>query len=770
MSLVRCNVGPTSVQLLETLREREIEHLNLDGNDLGLPEYESEVIEPLADYLKFNKFLLSLNLSFNNLSVETVTSLIDALCESDTVLRPDDLPQEEEEEIPIEQLLDEAEAEEGEPSEEEEEELEVDEEGEPEETQEEGEAEEEEAEEKEEKSEEESDDEDAEEKLQEQARLAQEKLDKQYARLFRSLMKEEAKARKASEREYRHATAKVADYLTVIRAQKQADKEKKIAEFCARRSGWSRLQYVLLRGNNVGDRGAASLARLLQNTVDLNEDEVNQIDEQLREKINQLIAQLVEERGKTRLSEAKEWQSIQKEHAAVTDKAESGKDEEEDEYAKDAPQVVFSNIEGGESDEEGNEPDSPLIEAELEGIDCSGWSLDIHPIKSGMNSIVYLDLGSCGVGSKGLTALSETLQANKVLTTLILRNNRFNTKFTKTKNEDGEVEQKEATDYVSPGFASLVKALGVNGTLAHLDLGYCNLQGSAVQLLASSLSGNSSLVTLCLEGNRLLASPPPDPTAESGSCLKNLLESITQSGIQHLNLSSMDLHEMLWQDESELLALLCQQLTSLYLNNTGISGGQLNRVYLSATESFTLQVLHLSRNQFVSEDDGQGVGLFLSQCVELSELCLDDHPKLSSRAVHEMFQNAPNCLSRLSCNRVGLSSAFVDSRPVFSADVLGNLSYLSLSDIDISSEAQLREWSDCIRSASSRLNVLSLWSRKINMEECLGTCIPLVNGLATLLYADFGVLLRFDGGQDISDTLGQMELTLTQRRLSLNTM
>ncbi|EPY35856.1 hypothetical protein STCU_00877 [Strigomonas culicis] len=802
LSLIRCSLGATAAPVLELMKNGELEHVNLEGNDLGLSENEEGVREVLCEFLQRNKFLLSLNVAHNNFSADAVEAFMTALATSDTTLSPEDLPAEPEEEPrPIEDYLvsfaDEEGEEEEEEAAEEDEEIETsdakadDDDEEEEEEEEENEEEEEEAEEEEaeEEEEDEADEEDEEDEEKEKRKKATRKdkprplskaekkreLRKRQrfnARQVRALVKEESKVRRVVVNQYAADTRTVAGYMDVIRQTVQDEKKRAVAAFCARRSGWSTMKYLILRSNHVGDKGAAAVALMLRHEVSLEEEEVARIDASLREKTGVLLEALQAQRGKSMSEERKERKRLEQMLADVVAAAYKASaieakelDEDDDEYSRDAPQVLMTNMDeeeakAAEADEEELEIEEP---PEFE-LDTSEWTLNIHPLKSGMNSLLYLDLGSCDIGGKGIKSLATSLRDNKVLESIILRNNRFGVSFQKVtvEDDDNTAERRvEVPNFVSPGFIAFTEMLAVNSTLLHLDLGYCSLQPASIHLLAAALCQNKTLVTLCLEGNRIGQTVPVETEGDDAdpSCLLDLLAGVSASAIQHLNLSHNELERILWQEEIDALASVARGVSSLYLNGVGLTGDHVDKwVEALGGEASSIHVLHMARNAFQTEVDGDALGRLFSICPALEELCLDDHGKLSSKAVCRALAHVPPSLTSISLNRVGISG-------VLDTVSLETLEYLSLSDIAIHSSDQLAAWVKYIGEQCNDLKYLSLWSRHLQMQAMLDTCCTLATTLETLQYADFGVMLRFDQQQDTLNALGKMERQFLSRRI-----
>nr|CCC94469.1 unnamed protein product [Trypanosoma congolense IL3000] len=83
-----------SESFLPLLRDTMIRVADFEGNDLGLTKDVDDSVPLLAEYIKFNKFLMELNLNNNNLSGSSAQTLLEALVKSDTRLYPEDLTKE----------------------------------------------------------------------------------------------------------------------------------------------------------------------------------------------------------------------------------------------------------------------------------------------------------------------------------------------------------------------------------------------------------------------------------------------------------------------------------------------------------------------------------------------------------------------------------------------------------------------------------------------------------------------------------------------------
>ncbi|CCW70546.1 unnamed protein product [Phytomonas sp. Hart1] len=432
-----------------------------------------------------------------------------------------------------------------------------------------------------------------------------------------------------------------------------------------------------------------------------------------------------------------------------------------------APEMGMFNAEDSTMDNMENQ-DAEMFENELtEDLDCemesSNITIPILPTKAGMNSITFLDLSSCGISSTGLGDIASSLEQNKVLTTLILRNNaidkplRRSTQIvthTDTLNASAEVSNSS----IASGFLTFANMLRINQTLKNIDLGHCQLQRKSIICLAGALKENKVLSALNLEGNPKAFSWS---TGTQENSLLTLLCSIEQSySLNILNLSNNDLEESLSGEEIYALANIITRLTTLHLCNVGLNGDHIMRLIAAIGDrSCALCVLKLARNRFVSED-GQHIGAFLNLCNNIKELNLDGNTKLDSDGLFSVLASLPNCsLSWLSCNGTAVVAA--SAIPSF---VMQHLTYLSLSDIEVKSSNDLASWVSLLSECGGKIRFLSLWSRHLDMLLSLDTLKEMVKAMHSLLYGDFGVLLRFDVMEDQFHALEEMENLFSSRR------
>eukprot|EP00796_Vickermania_ingenoplastis_P013365 gene13365-9194_t len=816
LTLAKCSIRSIAPTALAEMQKSSLTTLDLQENDLGIEDDATEEVSTaLGDLLKYNKFLLTVNLSQNNFTPKQSRALFDALAVSDTTLLPDDLPAEPEEELPpIEEYVDrtiffgeDEEDEEDEPEEEsEEEQEEAEEDEEQSEEGEEGEGDEEapkigkkkkafrddsdeedegeeqeEAEEAEEAADNEEEEGEEGEEGEEPAVKIDPRIERRYNRLIKRLFRDEGKDRKELVLEYLSEALDVAQEILRIRERKEKEKQDRINKYCKRRSGWSHIQEIYFRGNRLGDVGAAGVALTLRDEVKLTEEETERISTEMSEKADALAEKIVKARRDTLTLEMKEYRLLLREErqmrreiklraenaakAAVVHPAfilnENDEENDEEREEQEIGSVIMTNVEDEAQDEtlddnadiDGDEPEEAEGEAELD--ERERWEIPFPPRKSGLNSIRVLDLGSCEIGSRGLKKISTTLESNKVLEKLVLRNNiKFAVLFKKVEAEDdeeaeeGHAEQKvEVPHFVSPGFTAFTSMLRVNKTLKHIDLGYCQLSADGVLLLSRALLENSTIEYLNLEGNKVgeIAEVRSDPPKEEGAspaegaegaeeregtvelipCLPHLLESLIASSVKHLSLSSNDLSEALGIAEVKALGTLTGKLLTLELNNVGLTRKQLN-LWANAVEQSALTSLQLNRNYFDGSEDG-------------------------TAALQELKR---------------LHSSTADGAVTIPPTLLESLNYLSLADMSCTTLDDLCEWVSLMAAHGKALRYLALWSRNINMEVSLDPFLPLVETLVELLYIDFGVLLRFDmDPPDVTDTLGTIEKVLTARRL-----
>lgn len=765
LSLSNCSLRRVASNLLLEIQKTSIATLNLQGNDLGIEDDMTEdIIAALADLLKYNKFLLKLDLSYNHFTPKQLRILLNAFASSDTTLVPDDLPPEPEEEIiPIEDyvkrhlFLGGTESGSERDENDDEEDVEEDEEpppvnGEPDEDDEHrrnSSDEEEDAEEDEEDNEssksggdnEDSNDVGNEDEDEEKEPKTDPQIAKKLKVLFSKLFREEEKARKGVISEYLRELLNVAqERIGGIRERKEIETQERVEQFCKRRSGWSQLEELNLRGNRLGDIGAIGIALILRDEVPLTSDEVEKIETTLREKNDVLLNALTKDRETTKVEEMKAFKSIlleekrERQGFLQQERIASGSKEMNSSFGvrssetrksqvRRTSSIVFTNMDDKgeedhslappEEDEEEEEvrtadegAEKEEVDGEDEGEDVAAereteleerepWSFAVRPTKKGLNSIRVLDLGGCEIGSRGLKKISVSLESNKKLDTLILRNNtKFAVLLQSVEGIEADDEEEEASSiekkvevphYISPGFESFSSMLKGNKFLKHLDLGFCQLSPDSITVLSSALKENSTLEYLNLEGNRigeplgtsqgsqdiretrktngspnkrgdlLLASSGGVPVEETPSgagenenllpnrnfsCLLQLLQALRLGGsIKHLFLNQMDLSQSFQKDEAIALGeLSCKQLISLQLNAVGFTATHMTLWYEALEEQgveiTSLRSLQLERNEFAGTADGEVIGQVVGRLnSSLVDISLESNHKLSSSGV-----------------------------------------------------------------------------------------------------------------------------------------
>ena len=560
----------------------------------------------------------------------------------------------------------------------------------------------------------------------------------------------------------------------------ETEKQSKNEAYCKARSGWSRLKSLNLRGNIFGDRGARAVKRILKDDIQLGSEELETIRDKLKGKFIALLQDLQESRKSTLVDECIERRKLIDEFVRLKNvqlisfsnkQNHQKRSKEDDDDVDNTPNVGMPNTEGDTLSNEENIDVEMLADEIAEDFDWetegSNVIIPILPTKVGMNSIEFLDLSSCGISSNGLKAIASSLGQNKVLRTLLLRNNAIDRAPGQSAQLVTNTDARNAspTEGYSPliasGFVAFADMLQINQTLKNIDLGYCQLQPESIICLACALGKNKVLSALNLEGNPKGFSRS---TGTQENSLLTLLCAIEQAGsLDTLNLSNNDLDDSLWGEEICALGNVITRLKSLHLCNVGLNGDHMMRlVSVIGGRSCALRVLNLARNRFVSED-GPHIGAFLNLCDEIKELNLDGNAKLDSDGFFSVLALLRNTsLSWLSCNGTA-----VDAASAIPSFVVQHLNYLSLSDIEVKSLDALLDFVRLLSEHGSNICFLSLWSRHLDMQLSLDHLKEMVETMRSLLYGDFGVLLRFDANADECRSLEEMENTFSSRRVTL---
>ncbi|KAG5496105.1 hypothetical protein JKF63_02405 [Porcisia hertigi] len=840
LSLVNCSLENTIIPLMEALTSTEMQRLSLDRSNIGFSSADTDfegLTHSFCEAVKVSKFLTSLNLSNTNLNVNFVVALIDALIESDTKLLPEDLGEDAAEDIEwsLEGRLNKAAflggrdpddssasladsatvSDDGEDatsspgsSESDEENSVSDNESEEEVGDDAGD---EDASEGEEGGEEEEDTEDDEEEAIQRAkdqrqRARKEKREREaqqrhFQKQLRAFLRGEVQARSALAHEYcRELQSLVTVNSDAIADRRATERQQKKEAYCSRRSGWSRLETLILRGNQVGDRGCKKLSYALRDEVPLSAEEVverqqamDAIWDGLGEEIGAARSAVV--RGEKKARQAL-LQMVQRESlvlapahstsisAALSD---SG---DEDEYAKEAPPVLLTNVEqppGGSSaldDNPGSDSDADTdadASSDLSPEEKKEWQEWVaqalpHPpvahTKKGMNTLRVIDLGSCNIERKGLKALAEVLKTNKVLETLSLRHNTIGSRAPAKRHQHTEDDLS-----ISPEFAEFSEMLSTNRALCHLDIGYCHLGPNDVRALAKALCQNSSMVTLNLEGNQLSVDEAYQQQKHAHSYLYDLWMTVARPGsaLRNLNMDHNDLAACLWQEEVAALAAVCGQLTSLSLSHVSLQLRHLQAWSQALplpdmSYSPTVRILHLARNEFVSEVDGAALGLLLQHFTALEELSLEGHPLLGSSGMAAALEYLPTTMRRLNCTATGLTTPWVGAaqNPVFPVAVAKQLKCLLLGDVEASTVDAIGEWVAFLKTtAPQKLQFLSLWARGMSGKEVdvMPPLLDLAQACPSLLHVDSGFQPYFHISTFASSCFEEMELLLFPRRM-----
>ncbi|GET91376.1 hypothetical protein, conserved [Leishmania tarentolae] len=832
LRLVNCALESTANALMEAVKNTEMRLLSLERSDLGIgsAEWDSEgLTTSFCDAVKVNKFLTSLNLSNTNLDTKFVVALIDALLESDTKLLPEDLGEDPEEVTmwPFEGRLDESafvsgdgedgsnasladeetvsdaddeatpssDASEIDPGEDDVGDMD----GDDEET---GDnPEDEDGSEEEEEEEEEEEDADLEAKaLKERERQEEKKWKTQQKRIrqqLKLLLQNEVHERRDLAHKYYRGLQDVVSINSapIVHCQ-AAERQQKKEAYCSRRSGWSRLETLVLRGNQVGDRGCRKLAYLLRDEVPLSEEEVTQRQEAIDAVRETLGEKLGAARRAVERGEKKAWRALllkaQREasHFAVDRRtsisAVLSDMDEEDEYAKEAPPVLLTNVEqpfsnsvdgspvsDGEDDTDASSDLNPEERREWkEWVAQSLPHMSVGLTKKGMNSIRVIDLGSCGISRKGVQTLAEVLKSNRVLETLCLRHNPIGSSASAKKHA-----QSEDGVAIFPEFAEFAEMLSVNGALCHLDMGYCNLSPDDVRAIAEALRQNTSMATLNLEGNQLGVDEGYQQQMHMHSYIYELWMTAARpvSALRSLNMDHNHIASCLWQEEVAALAAVCGQLTSLSLSHVGLQLRHLqawSEALPPEDPSYTptVRILHLARNELATEADAAALGSLLRHFTALEELSVEEHPLLGSSGVAAALEHLPVTMRRLNCTETGLTTPCVGAaqNPVLPVGVVEQLTCLLLGDVEAPTVTALGEWVNFLKMVEPRqLQFLSLWSRGMTGREA--NLKPLQLELAqmcpSLLHVDNGFQPEFHASTSESNCFEQVERILFPRRI-----
>ncbi|CAG9580009.1 conserved hypothetical protein [Leishmania major strain Friedlin] len=831
LCLVNCALENTVTALMEAVKNTEMKRLGLERSDLGIGSSNSAsegLTTSFCEALKVNKFLTSLNLSNTNLDTTFVVALIDALLESDTKLLPEDLGEDAEEVLgwSLEGRLDKAafvsggDRDDSNASLIDDETVGDDDDATPSPDASESDAGEDDADDKdsgdeeadgdaedEEGSEEEEEEEEEEEAAHEaKARRLRERQEKEEWQLQQKRIRHELKVLLQSELWERSDLAHeyyqglqdiVAINSAPIANRRAAERQQKKEAYCSRRSGWSRLETLILRGNQVGDRGCKKLACLLRDEVPLSEEEVVQRQEAIDAMRGSFGERLGAARSVVERGEKRAWRELlrkaQRESpdfaierrtsisAALSDL------DEEDEYAKEAPPVLLTNVErspssssveespasDGDGDTEASSGFNP--EEQREWQEWVAQALPHMPValtKKGMNTIRAIDLGSCGISRKGVQTLAEVLKTNKVLETLCLRHNPIGSSAPAKKHaqpEDGLT--------IFPEFAEFAEMLSVNGAVCHLDMGYCHLSPDDVRAVAEALRHNTSMVTLSLEGNQLGVDEGYQQQTYAHSYIYELWMTAARPGsaLRNLNMDHNHIATCLWQEEVAALAALCGQLTSLSLSHVGLRLRHLeawSEALLPEDPSYspTVRVLHLAHNELATEADGAALGLLLRHFTALEELSVEEHPLLGSSGVAAALEYLPATMRRLNCTATGLTTPCVGAaqNPVLPVAVVKQLTCLLLGDVEAPTVMALGEWVTFMKRAAPRqLQFLSLWARGMVGREAdvMPLQLELAQTCPSLLHMDSGFQPEFHASTFASNCFEQMEQLLFLRRM-----
>jgi hypothetical protein len=832
LSLVNCSLRADMSMLMEVLKDREVHQLCLERSAIGCGSTDAErdaVLSSMAAYLKSNKFLTSLDLSYTDLDPEAVSTLMSALVDSNTQMLPHDVNDEAPDTFDPASLIDRlnpavlmgtarrdnTEYSEGGGAEHEELAADIDEEEERGASQDgsgdaslengftgDGDAD-------DDPDEEGEDGEDGErasrhnpsaeenQKQRDRERLrAEHQLQKQHRHQVEEHAQLEARERRTLIEEYLSGVNEIVASSSADIAKRYAEEKQRAKEvYCSRRSGWSHLQALLLRGNRLGDSGVKQVALLLRDEVPLSEDEARERQEAADAARSTIGAALGAGRAAIAAKERKAWkrllQMAQSEFAAFSVHQDDGAlaknaEEEEDEYAKEAPSVLLTNVEnrrgGGSDDDDDGVAPSDDGGGKMTAEEKSHWEewaaaglplVTVAPMKKGMRSITLLDLGSCHIGRKGLEALAQVLRTNTVLETLCLRHNPIGggtVKSTTTSHEG-------PAGTLSTSFASFADMLHVNKSLRTLDVGYCQLGPDHVRALAAAIRDNPVLETVGLEGNQLGIDEAYQQKQLPHSYLYDLWMAAAQPGsaLRHLHMSHNSVALCLWPEEAAALAAVCGQLSSFSFSHVGLQESHVQLWSEALQQNFsshhpTVSILELSRNDLAGEAGGKALGSLLHCFTSLKELVLNDYPLLGSAGVAAALEHLPTTMRSLSCDGTGLTEPLVGAvqSPVLPPPVAEQLTSLMLGDVEAPNARALEAWTTHLAESAKHVHSLSLWARGMAGKE--GEVLPLFVGLARacpfLQYVDCGFRPQFRASTPIGAQFAELERILLQRRLS----
>lgn len=857
LGLPNTKFGRVAESLLPMLKDTMIRVLDLEGNDLGLTKDDSDALAQLVEFIKFNKFVVDLNLNNNNINGITAQQLLEALVKSDTRLYPQDVQDGEEDAVVDEEddgvglesvsffIGQDEEEDEGDDFEDDEEvEDPVEEEGTDQDGTQEGgsplmkdgsdnenDDEEDEEDEGNEEQQEDAADGDAEEEGEEEEEEEEDEegegkpkplpphLERKFNRLFRRLYKEERELRRGCANQYVREASLLMEEHAIIREELAEEKRVEIDKYCRRRSGWSHIQVLRLRGNPIGNKGAVALASALRHELQLEEEEEERIQKDLSNDADRLLNKLTVDYKRTLVEESRERDRMQSEYllwlqtfkAWITGNSRASADVlaidetatfgaasdyggefDEDQHGGDEEQEQVVHEDDQHIPSPDGEGDVNNIEEEISALlDVLGkWSIPVTSQKRCVPFLRVLDLGSCQIGSHGMKHIGNVLAENKTVECLLLRRNVFGRKRAAKVVEDVASDGDEAVapsvvdvpSGVTPGCSSLFAALRRNNTLKVLDLAYNDMYPETIRALAESLRTNKTITSLSLEGNRIGfvelsheagtevlgeglpdSSECPDVNQEGSksSCFFELLSAVAAGNITTLLLGFNDLSQCWGDDEVEALGGLCSRLDILHLNGNELGPEHILKWSGASPEgNFVLRELQLSRNNLGGAEGGGALGCLLSRCKgTLERLSLDQIP-LGAAGVSATFKFLkPSGLRFLSIKNTEVADA-----KAFPDEVLGSLQELIVSDNPFTA-GELLNFAELLRSNATRLELLSLWSRKLEMESHLPVLAEVIRQIKSLLFVDLGVLLRFDGAVDAEDALGQLEATLTARRM-----
>jgi hypothetical protein len=570
--------------------------------------------------------------------------------------------------------------------------------------------------------------------------------------------------------------------------KRQLHREKEDRE---RRSGWTHLKVLNFSGNPMGSVGAKALADAIRKKIPLSEEEIQRAEEaadafvaKATEAAEAAAAAKAEadkaaEEAARELAakEAEEQAAAEKEQPAAKKQAApappppeddgeageenadgegEGQQEAADNSLEDAPadapqeeppqqdaepeeaQATQDEPEQDEEGEQAAEADAPTSSASP-AVAAGIVRPKVEKDRDGIQTLRVLNLGSCGIGSKGLKALSSVLKDNNdSLKTLILKRNKFGVKHAEVPPPDAKEDDDppkpmlrvDVTSWVSPGVQALSEALSVNRTLTVLDLSYNNMYPTNLALLASGLQKNRTLEVLLLDGNHW----------NSNSLLLQLVQAIggEDSAVTTLGLSSAGIEGALTREVAQALTN-CQALRSLNLDSNGLTAveaSNLSSAIADAPPNFRLRALSLQNNAIHGVEGGVALGGIAKSVSSLQSLRFSGNAELGDEAFAELCNLISNhsALKVFSASRTGITTI----APLTAvASSLGMLTMVELADNEINPESVIRFAQEVRR--MSTISFISVWGRTVDIESAaMRDFVEAAKTCPTLFQVDLG--------------------------------